>query len=76
MVMYSCGSTPEGWCWKNDMSVSKARRASSCDGGEVGDETPLEGPMRGDGLMLMLGFGGGAMETGLLSRLGVLVLVP
>lgn len=32
--------------------------------------------MRGDGLMLMLGFGGGAMDTGLLLRLGVLVLVP
>ncbi len=70
IVMYSCGSTPDGWCWKNDIRTSSARRASSWEGGEVGEETLLEG------LTLKLGVGGGAMETGLLLRVGVLALVP
>lgn len=59
IVMYSCGSTPPGWCLKNVIRTSRARRASSCEGGEVG-ETLLEG------LALKLGLGGGAIEMGLL----------
>ncbi len=59
IVIYSCGSTPPGWCLKNVIRTSRARRASSCEGGAVG-ETLLEG------LALKLGLGGGAIEMGLL----------
>ena len=62
MRMYSCGLTALlGWFSKNAMSVSMARRASSWEGGQVG-ETPLESGG---------GCGGGAMFEGLGERIGV-----
>lgn len=58
MVKYSCGSTaPLGWCSKNVIRTSRAWRASSWEGGIL-DEVTGEGPV------LRLGIGGGAMLEG------------
>lgn len=64
MVMNSWESTiPFGWFWKKFITSSSALRASSCEGGEIGE----------DMLLLLVfgedeevdGWGGGGIEVGL-----------
>ena len=73
MVMYSWGSTtPLGWVEKKVMTSSKARLASSCDGGATGEEMLL---LLGDE-EFVAGWGGGAISVGLLLGFGVLEILP
>jgi len=65
IVMNSWESTvPVGWFWKKLITSSSARRASSCEGGEIGEDMLLL-LVFGEA-ELVEGWGGGAIEVGLI----------